>query len=74
MLKLFLTGLFTVCLVVGNAYAGYENINDVFWGMLKKEKENIVFVRCDAPSRKMKIIRAADANQKNVEKMYQIFN
>ncbi|HFK6917435.1 TPA: hypothetical protein ACGZD4_000148 [Klebsiella pneumoniae] len=42
--------------------------------MLKKENQEIVFVRFDSPSLKMKIVRTADANQENIEKAYQTFN
>ncbi len=72
MLKSLLTGLFFIYFLAGNAYA--EDYNDIFWGMLKKENQEIVFVRCDSPSLKMKIVRTADANQENIEKAYQTFN
>lgn len=72
MLKSLLTGLFFIYFLAGNAYA--EDYNDILWGMLKKENQEIVFVRCDSPSLKMKIVRTADANQENIEKAYQTFN
>lgn len=71
MLKSLLTGLFFICFLAGNAYA--EDYNDIFWGMLKQEDQDVVFVRCDSPSLKMKIVRVADANQENIEKAYQTF-
>ncbi|GKO21996.1 hypothetical protein NUBL17191_42590 [Klebsiella pneumoniae] len=50
MLKSLLTGLFFIYFLAGNAYA--EDYNDIFWGMLKKENQEIVFVRCDEPVHK----------------------
>lgn len=71
MLKSLLTGMFFIYFLAGNVYA--EDYNDIFWGMLKQEDQDIVFVRCDSPSLKMKIVRTADANQENIEKAYQTF-
>ncbi|MCL7685051.1 hypothetical protein ACKLKD_00765 [Klebsiella sp. 10982] len=39
MLKSLLTGLFFIYFLAGNAYA--EDYNDIFWGMLKKENQEI---------------------------------
>lgn len=71
MLKSLLTGMFFIYFLAGHVYA--EDYNDIFWGMLKQEDQDIVFVRCDSPSLKMKIVRTADANQENIEKAYKTF-
>lgn len=71
MLKSLLIGMFFIYFLAGHVYA--EDYNDIFWGMLKQEDQDIVFVRCDSPSLKMKIVRTADANQENIEKAYKTF-
>lgn len=66
--------VFLCCTVSDSVYADTDQTYDIFWGMLVKDKKDTMFVRCDSPSLKMKIVRMADANTENIDKAYQIFN
>lgn len=53
-----------------NVCADVSSSMDILWGMLKKNKEEVVFIRCDNPSLEMKIVNTEDANKKNTSRAY----
>lgn len=74
-MRISLASLFFLCCTVSDSvYADTDQTYDIFWRMLVKDKKDTIFVRCDSPLLKMKIVRMADANTENIDKAYQIFN
>ncbi|AYN26032.1 hypothetical protein D8682_02905 [Buttiauxella sp. 3AFRM03] len=72
-MKKLLSGIFLSLVSMVNAHAESSAGNDIFSGMLVQDRDDIVFVRCDRPSLKMKIVETDDVNKKNVEAAYQTF-
>ena len=62
-MRISLASLFFLCCTVSDSvYADTDQTYDIFWGMLVKDKKDTIFVRCDSPLLKMKIVRMADAH------------
>lgn len=57
-----------------NVFADESSPVDIFWGMLKKNKEEVVFIRCDNPSLEMKIVNTKDANERNISRAYDLID
>lgn len=73
-MKKLLSGLLLFIFLQPSGYAETDKFNDIFWGSLKKDNQDIIFVRCDNPTLKMKVLKTDDVNKANVDKAFQVFN